>query len=415
MICSATKRSAFPVLAFLVSVIVLTSTCEAQEAKTMQFEGKWLVALETPGGALNFILDIVKSDEHFDAFLVNGPERIPVDMATDGETELVLDMQHFDSQVKLSRGRGESTFSGTWTKRRSADGVAKIACEASRYQELSVASPSAFLGRWSVQFADSADLAIGEFQRFGESDEVLGTFLTTTGDYRYLHGAVRNDQLVLSCFDGAHAFLFHATVNGQGALQGDFWSGNWYHDTWTATRNAKAALPDGFVQTLVADANGLAELQFPDANGRVWQLGDKELQGKATLVEIFGTWCPNCHDEAVLLKDLREKYAARGLKVVGLAFELTGEFERDAAQVKRYAKRFAVDYPILIAGKSDKAEASKQFPILDRIRSYPTTLFLDARGEIRAVYTGFSGPATGDAHVKLRQQFEAVVEKLLDE
>lgn len=409
------QRFVLLMLVLVISAAFFSSPSKAQEAKKMQIEGKWLVALETPGGPLNFVLDIAKSDQETAAFIVNGPERIPVNLVTHGETEILLEMEHFDSRVELRRGPGETVFSGTWTKRRSAEQVAELTCEASPYKESSVSNPSDFLGRWAVKFADSDDEAIGAFQRFEGSDEVLGTFLTTTGDYRYLHGAVRDGQLVLSCFDGAHAFLFHAKVDDQGAMQGDFWSGNWYHDSWTAKRNAAATLPDGFEQTVVSNANGLSDLQFPDVEGRTWRLGDKELLGKATLVEVFGTWCPNCHDEAVLLTELREKYAARGLKVVGLAFELTGDFARDAAQVKRYAKRFNVDYPILVAGKSDKAEASKLFPVLDRIRSYPTTLFLDSRGEIRAVYTGFSGPATGDAHVKLREQFVAIVKKLLDE
>ena len=62
---------------------------------------------------------------------------------------------------------------------------------------------------------------------------------------------------------------------------------------------------------------------------------------------------------------------------------------------------------------SDKAKASKQLPILDRIRSYPTTVFIDGSGKVRAIYTGFSGPATGAAHDELKRQFEKIVRDLL--
>ena len=51
--------------------------------------------------------------------------------------------------------------------------------------------------------------------------------------------------------------------------------------------------------------------------------------------------------------------------------------------------------------------------MLDRIRSFPTTLFVDQSGTVRAVYSGFSGPATGDAHTKLKQQFIDIIERLI--
>ena len=53
---------------------------------------------------------------------------------------------------------------------------------------------------------------------------VTGTFLTETGDYRYLEGVVDGDSLKLSCFDGSHAFLFHAALD-QDSFRGRFWSG----------------------------------------------------------------------------------------------------------------------------------------------------------------------------------------------
>ena len=49
------------------------------------------------------------------------------------------------------------------------------------------------------------------FQKDG--DVVTGTFRTKTGDYRYLEGVMDGNRLKLSTFDGAHAFLFTATVS----------------------------------------------------------------------------------------------------------------------------------------------------------------------------------------------------------
>ncbi|HRD38300.1 MAG TPA: TlpA family protein disulfide reductase, partial [Bacteroidia bacterium] len=70
-----------------------------------------------------------------------------------------------------------------------------------------------FTGRYEVTFnAGTSDAykAVGIFKQSGS--KVTGTFLTETGDYRYLEGAVQNSNMSLSCFDGSHAFLFFMTA-----------------------------------------------------------------------------------------------------------------------------------------------------------------------------------------------------------
>ena len=128
---------------------------------------------------------------------------------------------------------------------------------------------------------------------------------------------------------------------------------------------------------------------------------------------MFGSWCPNCHDEAPYLAELHRRYKDRGLSILALAFELTGDLERDTRQVEIYKRRYGIEFPVLVAGLADKKEASKAFPLLDRVRSYPTTVFMDADGRVRAVHTGFAGPATGKEHAKLRAEFERLIEELL--
>jgi thiol-disulfide isomerase/thioredoxin len=133
------------------------------------------------------------------------------------------------------------------------------------------------------------------------------------------------------------------------------------------------------------------------------------------MLVLFGSWCPNCNDEAAFLRELDQRYRARGLSIVGLAFELTGDAARDAQQVKLYAARHQLAFPLLLAGTSDKASATQRFPLLDKVRAYPTTVFLHGDGRVRAVHQGYSGPATGAEHAKLREDFERLIEDLLTE
>ena len=92
---------------------------------------------------------------------------------------------------------------------------------------------------------------------------------------------------------------------------------------------------------------------------------------------------------------------------------MTGDFQRDADQVRAYAAHHGIEYPLLLAGLADKNEASRAFPLIDRVRSYPTTIFLHGDARVRAVHSGFTGPATGEAYSRLRSRFESLIEELL--
>ncbi len=391
------------------------------QSDTVLKTGLWRAWLHSPGGELPFGLEFKAKRGKYQAWIINGDERIEIPRVTFMGGELVLDIDYYDSKISAYCDPSGSQLLGVWIKQSSGDKktgmrLQAIAGAPPRFKPIKAKSsrPKSFAGKWEVKFASDSEPAIAVFEQQPDGT-AGGTFLTTTGDYRYLAGRVDGDRLRLSCFDGAHAFLFDARVQKDGTLAGDFWSRDTWHDTWTAKRNAGAVLPDSFALTKTVDGKSFAELSFPDLDGRVRSLGDAEFAGPARIVEIFGTWCPNCNDATKYMVELHKKYGARGLKIVGLAFELTGNPERDARQVRTYVKSHGIKYPVLVAGTSAKGVASKAVPVLDRIRSFPTTVFLDKRGKVRAVYSGFSGPATGDEYVKLRADFERKIETLLAE
>ncbi len=310
---------------------------------------------------------------------------------------------------------------GTWTKKRwqkdaEMEFVA-IPVESldDRFDVIEDAGkPGAFGGRWSVDFESSDELAIGTFS-VDANQIASGTFLTTTGDYRYLAGRVDGDLMRLSTFDGAHAFLFHARLQADGSIEGDFWSGNWHHETWTAVRDDDAQLPDAFEQTTVTDSEAIEELVFKDLDGtptRVLDVLDRS-GAKARIIEIFGSWCPNCSDAGRELVSLKESFGDN-LAIVGLAFEITEEFGRSVEQVKRHHEHIGSDWPILIGGLYNKDKATETLGFLDRVRSYPTLVFLDEHNEVLAVYSGFSGPATGEAYTKQRARFDELIRSAID-
>jgi peroxiredoxin len=272
-------------------------------------------------------------------------------------------------------------------------------------------------GRWAVTFTEDdgkTEAAVAEFQQSG--DVVHGTVLTDTGDHRYLAGQVRGAELRLSTFDGAHVFLYRATmVAPDGVLQGDFWSGLAYHERFAAHRDAHAELPDAYALTALRKGVQRFDFSFPDLSGNIVSSQDARFRNKVVVVALAGSWCPNCHDEASFLAPLYREYRARGLEVVSLMFEHFGDFDRAAAATQRFRQHYGIEYTTLIAGISDKDDAAHRLPTLERVYAFPTTLIVDRQGRVRKIHTGYCGPATGEHYTKFVAEFKHTLEQLLAE
>ncbi len=152
---------------------------------------------------------------------------------------------------------------------------------------------------------------------------------------------------------------------------------------------------------------------FPDAEGKAVSSDDPRFRGKPIVVTFMGTWCPNCHDEAPVLRDLYARYRGQGLEVVALTCEYTDDIERSRRLVAQFVARHGVNYPILFAGSTKTAGASGPRMQLDGFAGYPTTLFLDRSHRIVRVHSGFDGPATGERYAQLKKEIDETVKKLL--
>lgn len=379
-------------------------------------KGQWRASLASPGGPLTFGLDLEEAEDgRLRAVLVNGEERRPAGIVHSIPGGIVFEVPPYRSRMVAEITHDGRGLSGRWERDR-GEGHKPVlpfaAVEGGQRDMGAALDPSevaAINGTWAVDFGDDGQTAVGVFQ-VDATGEASGTFLTTLGDYRYLAGRFDGKQLLLSCFDGAHAFLFSAALE-DGSLKGDFWSRDSYHDTWTATKDSSASLPDDFALTSWTGASELGALRFPDLDGSMRALDDPEFAGKARLLVVFGTWCPNCNDLTETLVELDAKY--EDLSILGLAFELGEDPAAHTRAVREYLAHHGADYPVLIGGTMDKAKASAALPVLDRVRAYPTTIFMSADGSVSAVHTGFSGPATGTRHTALRERFESEIESLL--
>lgn len=274
-------------------------------------------------------------------------------------------------------------------------------------------------GNWQTVFSEDSKkdkyIAKGIFNQKG--DNVTGTFRTITGDYRYLEGIVENDTLLLSTFDGAHAFLFKAKVTDS-TMNGYFYSGNHWKEPFKAQLNNTYELPKEEELTYLKEGYNAFSFAFPDTYGRLVSSNDPEYDNKVIIVQIMGTWCPNCLDESKYLVNYLKNHQNKNLKVVALAFEVAKTRTSAYKRINRLKDRIGIEYPVLLAefgNNADKEVAAQKLPMLNHVLSYPTTIFIDKNKNVRKIHTGFNGPATGKKYDDFKLEFETFVEKLLKE
>jgi peroxiredoxin len=386
------------------------------------FEGQYRAVLQLPAGELPFGLEIGVHAGRSVAWLINGAERLQVDDVTIAGEQVEMTMPGYQNRLVATRDKDGLRGSITLVKLKGEKHVIPfIATRGARYrffaqQGAAATVPADVAGRWATTFTDDSGQsypAVGEFTQQG--DQVNGTFLTPTGDYRYLAGNLKGNELFLSTFDGAHAFLFRATLDAKGALSGDYFSGLTYHEKFTARRDDKASLGKAESATTLKAGRDRLDFSFPDVNDKPVSLHDERFKGKVVVVTLAGSWCPNCHDEAAFLAPYYIANRERGLEIVALMFEQFGDFASAAEAVKLFQKQSDIRYPMLIAGIHDTDDAASKLPQLNKVYAFPTTLFIDRRGKVRRIHTGFSGPATGEHYARLKQDFEATISQLLGE
>ena len=382
--------------------------------------GEWRAVIEMPGGDLPFTLQMVDPQASgVKAYVINGDERVPVThMQVDGD-QVLIDFPAFNNRIVGTLTDNSLRGELTLTKRHGKLQVMPITMTAGlthRFYEQPPNVSADFAGRWRVEFVEedgTRSEAVADFEQ--SNGRVTGTFRTPTGDYRFLEGEVSDRMLRLSTFDGAHAFLFDATMDDSGRIAGNFWSGTEWHETWTAVRDATARLPDANDMTRMTRTNERFVVEFPDVNGQSVRSDDEQYQDKVLIVALAGSWCPNCHDEAAFLAPFYREYREQGLEVLGLMYEHLDDFEEAAGQVERFREKFDIEYELLVAGSSDKARASETLPMLNRVIAYPTMIVLDRSGEVRRIHTGFDGPGTGEKYHEFRREFTVFIEQLLAE
>ncbi len=135
-----------------------------------------------------------------------------------------------------------------------------------------------------------------------------------------------------------------------------------------------------------------------DSEGNVHNAGEWIGQ-QPVVLNFWGSWCGYCRKETPDLVKLYDEYKAKGVEILGMTINDT------PAKANAFAEQYNMTWPLLMADNSIAA--------MFGIRGAPTTIFLDAEGNVVQVedYNGtmvnrFTGARDYET---LKRGFEAVL------
>lgn len=315
------------------------------------------------------------------------------------DSEEIIGVHTNDSTFHLPTFNGiisghwvEDTFQGVWTDQLRDNYRIDLLAFASAPQE---AHQPGSITHWDFYLPADDTIPMGTLLLSQHGSRLRGTVATETGDLRYLSGNIETDNTwAFGTFDGAHLYKFECTPS-LGRLDGFFYSGNHYSSTFRAIQL------DSLVTLTSQSAPVLPGVAFEFSHWSVegdsvrWTLDD--LTHEVMVIDIMGTWCPNCLDEITALKTLQKEFPDVGF--LSVAFERRADIDPDAAwvRIQQYQEALGIPWNIVLGGPASKAMATTAFPFLEKVASFPTTLFINRKGQL-LTHSGFNGPATGEAY-----------------
>lgn len=373
--------------------------------------GPWRAALDLAGGELRFSMTVNGNPGRWTGNICNARECHPFSRIRLAGDSLIFELADYAATISAVVTADSLVGSYHNVGRR---GPRTIPFRAQRGTWPAVLAPKKLIGDWDAFFQGTVE-ATPRVLRFKNGPQGLeGTVISNSGDYGQFWGGVAGDSFAIAHFDGSFVYLLAGRQSGD-TLRGVFHAGLRSQTPFVAVRSTGKPHLTPPTQVVRADSTEPLRFSFPNVSGGTLGSDDPRFKGKVILVDIFGTWCPTCHDAAPALVQLYQDYHARGLEIVGLAFEAIGDTAIDAPLVRRYRDKFGIPFPLLLGGVSDQDAVSAALPQLSGVIAFPTTIFVGRDGRVRQVHAGFYGPATGAQHQAVVREFRRKVEELLQE
>jgi len=398
---------------FAAALLALAPLTLAQSV-AQSIAGLWDATIQINGVETPFPLEISGSGTKVTASFFNGDDRYASTQGRFENGKLVVSWDYYASTLEatLKDGVLEGQYAGT-RRMQGPFGIRAVRSAVAKPAAVSANVPN-IDGLWEIPNKSGKGELAWRFIVLQSGAKADATILRVDGDTGTISGAFQNGKFALSHFDGARAHLLEITPAGDGTLE-ILQDGR---TKLTAYRPAAArakGLPeptDPDLHTTMKDPKEPFRFSFPDLNGRVVSNADARFRGKVLVVEITGSWCPNCHDEAPFLAEMYRKFGRQEFEIVSLSFEEADQL-KDPTRLRAFVKKYGLEFPVLLCGDPDEANA--KLTQLVNWNTWPATLFIDRRGLVRGIHSGFPSAGSGELFRQAKEECNVEVGRLLAE
>lgn len=385
-------------------------------------QGIWRGEFDVNGETLPFNFEIQGNRAGEQTLtLINGTRRDDFRIEHSAPDTIFVRMNTYDAalEAKVERG-GElvGVYKSLVPSQRGSDLPFKAAHgKTHRFVEPSKnVEPTANLGgKWAIQIL-SKEPGNNQVALLEQKGNLLtGVFMTVVGDTRELEGTVQGNKFFLSGFTGPSPRLISGTIEEDGSITGTISTGIYRTTKFEGVKSAEVELPDPYKLTYLKPGYTKLDFTFPDLDGRPVSLSDAKYRGKVVIVEIIGTWCPNCTDQTRFLAPWFKANRHRGVEAIAIGFEQEDDLEYAKKTLGRLRDFFGIEYDLVFGGIADKRVATEKLAALNFMAAFPTTIIIDRKGEVREIYTGYTGEITGQYYESYVAKFNSLMDELLAE
>lgn len=385
-------------------------------------EGVWRGVFNVSETQVPFNFEFKGKDlEHGTFTLLNGTRRDDFHVTRLGKDSIFIKMNTYDAAL-VAKIEDDGTLSGEYRSLVPGfrgNSLPFTAEHGKNYRFVEpgkdVAPVANISGKWELKFYSKEQVPNKVALLKQNGNKLTGVILQVTGDSRELEGTVQGDEFVLSGFTGPSPKIYKGKINADGTISGVISAGIYDNTKFDGVKDDKAELPDPYKLTFLKEGYKKLDFTFPDLTGKPVSLSDDKYKGKVVIVEIVGTWCPNCTDQTIFLSPWFNKNQKRGVEAIAIGFE-----QKDSLQYAQYTlgklrDKYDVKYDILFGGLADKKVVSQKLPALNKFIAFPTTIIIDRKGEVREIYTGYTGTVTGKYYKEYEKKFNDLLDVLIAE
>lgn len=409
-------------LTSLTAALLFSGAAVAGPVKPFPKQGIWRGVFNVSESQVPFNFELKGNDPKSAVFtLLNGSRRDDFHVERRGADSLYIKMNTYDAAL-VAKIEEDGRLSGEYRSlvpgfRGNSLPFTAEHGKAFRFVEpgKEIAPKLDLSGKWEIKTytKEAVPASLALLKQTG--NKLTGVIMTVVGDTRELEGTVQGNEFQLSGFTGPSPFIIKGKINEDGSISGEQGFGIYKNLKFDAVKNADAELPDPYKLTFLKEGYSKLNFTFPDLNGKQVSLDDDKYKGKVVIIETIGTWCPNCTDQTVFLAPWFKKNQKRGVEAIAIGFEQKDDLEYAKYTLGKLRDKYGITYDILFGGIADKKVVAEKLPALNKFIAFPTTIIIDRKGEVREIYTGYTGTVTGKYFEEYEKKFNKVLDELIAE